>query len=51
MPQTSKKPRIFPIKIKIKTKPELDKAKSTLTPKLQSFKEDFLTANGFIKYK
>ena len=50
MPRTLIKSRLHSNKQKIKIKPELNNTKSNLLPHLQSFKQKFLSGNGFIKY-
>ena len=51
MTKTLIKSRIFPNKNENKIQLELKNTKSNLPPNLQSFKQNFLSANGFIVYK
>ena len=51
MPRTIIKSRLHSNKQKPKIKQESDKTKSNLPPHIQSFKQKFLSGNGFIYYK
>ena len=50
MPKTLIKSRLNPNKPKPKIKQEHNNTKSNLPPNLQSFKQKFLSGNGFKKY-
>ena len=50
MPRTILKSRLHSNKPKPKIKRELNNTKSNLPPNLQSFKQNLLSGNGFIKY-
>ena len=50
MPRTLIKSRLHSNKHKPKIKQDLNNIKSNLPPQLQSFKQKFLSGNGFIKY-
>ena len=51
MPRTLIKSRLLCNKHKSKIKQEVNKTKSNLPPHLQTFKQKFLSGNGFIIYK
>ena len=51
MPKTLIKSRLHPNKHKSKIKQEINNTKSSLPPNLQTFKQKFLSGNGFIKYQ
>ena len=51
MPKTLIKSRLHPDKQKHKIKQESNTTKSKLPPHLQSFKQNLLSGNGFLKYK
>ena len=51
MTKTLIKSRLHPNKHKLKNKQEINNAKSTLPPNLQSFKQKLLSGSGFIEYK
>ena len=51
MPRTLIKSRLHPNKHKPKIKQEIINTKSNLPPYLQTFKQKFLSGNGFIYYK
>ena len=50
MPKTLMESRLFLNKKKIKIKPELNNAKSTLPANLQTIKQQLLSRNGFVEY-
>ena len=50
MPRTLIKSRLHSNKNKPKIKQEVNITKSNLTPHLQTFKQNLLSGNGFIKY-
>ena len=50
MPRTLIKSKLHSIKHKPKTEQEMNRTKSNLPPHLQSFKQKFLSGNGFLKY-
>ena len=49
MPKRLKKTRLQSKKHKSKIKQELNKTKSDLPPHLQTFKQKFLSGNGFVE--
>ena len=51
MPKTSINSRLHSNKHRPKIKQEKNKTKSNLPPYLQSFKQKFLSGNGFVEYK
>ena len=51
MPKTLIKSRLPSIIYKSKIKQEYNKTQSNLPPHLQSFKQKFLSGNGFVQYK
>ena len=51
MPRTLIKSRLLSKKHKPKIKQGINNTKSTLPSNLQSFKEKFLSGNGFLLYK
>ena len=50
MPRTLTKSRLHSNKPKPKIKQEVNNTKSNLLPNLQNFKQNLLSANGFLKY-
>ena len=51
MPRTILNSRLHSNKNKPKIKQEINNTKSNLPPNLQSFKQKFLSGNGFVEYK
>ena len=51
MPRTKIKSRFHSNKHKPKMKQEINSTKSSLPPHLQSFKQKFLSRNGFVENK
>ena len=51
MTKTLIKPRFFSNKIKQKFKPQIENFQPQIPPDLQSFKQKFLSGDGFLKYK
>ena len=51
MPRTLIKSRLHSNKYKPKNKQDTNNTKSNLTPHLQTFKQKFLSGNGFVEYK
>ena len=51
MPRTLIKSSLHSNKNKLKVKKELNNTTSNLSPNLQSYKQKFLSGNGFVEYK